>query len=106
MINSMEVMETNLMVSEHNLDVRTITIGISLLDCMDTDIEKVCENVYNKITRIAGDLIPTGEAIEKEIGIPIVNKRISVTPAAIVGEAACHTPGAVSYTHLTLPTKA
>lgn len=93
MINSMEVMETNLMVSEHNLDVRTITIGISLLDCMDTDIEKVCENVYNKITRIAGDLIPTGEAIEKEIGIPIVNKRISVTPAAIVGEAACHTPG-------------
>lgn len=93
MINSMEVMETNLMVSEHNLDVRTITIGISLLDCMDTDIDKVCENVYNKITRIAGDLIPTGEAIEKEIGIPIVNKRISVTPAAIVGEAACHTPG-------------
>ena len=92
MINSMEVMETNLMVSEHNLDVRTITIGISLLDCMDTDIDKVCENVYNKITRIAGDLIPTGEAIEKEIGIPIVNKRISVTPAAIVGEAACHTP--------------
>lgn len=93
MINSMEVMETNLMVSEHNLDVRTITIGISLLDCMDKDIDKVCENVYNKITRIAGDLIPTGEAIEKEIGIPIVNKRISVTPAAIVGEAACHTPG-------------
>ena len=92
MINSREVIETNKMVSEHNLDVRTITIGISLLDCMDSDLDKVNENIYNKITRIAGDLIPTGEAIEKEIGIPIVNKRISVTPAAIVGEAACRSP--------------
>jgi len=92
MINSREVIETNKMVSEHNLDVRTITIGISLLDCMDSDLDKVNENIYNKIIRIAGDLIPTGEAIEKEIGIPIVNKRISVTPAAIVGEAACRSP--------------
>lgn len=92
MINSREVIETNKMVSEHNLDVRTITIGISLLDCMDSNLDKVNENIYNKITRIAGDLIPTGEAIEKEIGIPIVNKRISVTPAAIVGEAACRSP--------------
>ena len=89
MINLFEVAETNEMIAKENLDVRTITLGISLLDCIDGDLKKVNERVYEKITGTAKDLVKTGEAIEKEFGIPIVNKRISVTPMALVGGAAC-----------------
>ena len=91
MINIFEVNETNKMIEQENLDVRTITLGISLLDCIDSDVDKLCDKVYNKITTLAKDLVSTGEEIEKKYGIPIVNKRISITPAAIVGGAACNT---------------
>ena len=92
MINIYEVNETNKMIEEDNFDVRTITLGISLLDCIDSDLDKVNEKIYNKITRLAKDLVKTGDSIGREYGIPIVNKRISVTPIAIVGGAACKTP--------------
>ncbi|MDO4522371.1 MAG: PFL family protein [Eubacteriales bacterium] len=91
MINIFEVNETNKMISEENLDVRTITLGISLLDCIDTDLEVVNRKVYEKITRLAKNLVATGQEIEREYGIPIVNKRISVTPIAMVGASACRT---------------
>ncbi len=91
MINFFEVNETNKMIEKENLDVRTITIGISLLDCICTDLETLRKNIYDKIERTARNLVATGEAIEKEFGIPIVNKRISVTPIALVGGAACKT---------------
>ncbi len=80
MINIFEVNETNRMIEEQNLDVRTITLGISLLDCVSDDVEKLCENINNKITTVAKDLVSVGRQIEHELGIPIVNKRISVTP--------------------------
>ena len=92
MINMYEVLETNNMIDKENLDVRTITLGISLLDCIDTDLNKLNKNIYNKITTVAKNLVATGKEIEKEFGIPIVNKRISVTPIALVGGAACKTP--------------
>ena len=92
MINMFEVNETNKMIEEENLDVRTITLGISLLDCIDSDLEKVNQKVYEKITGLAKNLVQTGEDISKEYGIPIVNKRISVTPIALIGGAACKTP--------------
>ncbi len=92
MINIFEVNETNNMVEHENLDVRTITMGISLLDCIDSDLEKLNENIYNKITTKAAKLVETGNEISKEIGIPIVNKRISVTPIALVGASACKSP--------------
>ncbi len=92
MININEVLETNKMIEKQNLDVRTITLGISLLDCSDTDVNVVAENIYNKITTVAKDLVSTGQAIEKEFGIPIVNKRISITPISLVGAAACKCP--------------
>ena len=87
MINRMEVSETNEMIEKENLDVRTITMGISLLDCIDSDIDKTCDKVYDKITKSAKDLVKTGEEISGEFGIPIVNKRISVTPIALIGAA-------------------
>jgi hypothetical protein len=92
MINIGEVLETNAMIEKENLDVRTITLGISLLDCIDSDLNKVNEKIYNKITTIAKDLVATGQDIEKNYCIPIVNKRISVTPIALIGGAACKTP--------------
>lgn len=92
MINIGEVTETNQMVEKENLDVRTITLGISLLDCIDSDLDKVNANIYNKITALARDLKAAGDAIENNYCIPIVNKRISVTPIALVGGAACRTP--------------
>ena len=92
MINMFEVNETNKMIEEENLDVRTITMGISLLDCTDSDLQECCRKVYEKVTRMAKDLVKTGEEISMEYGIPIVNKRISVTPVALVGGAACRTP--------------
>ena len=84
MLNSREIIETIKMIKEQNLDVRTITMGISLLDCMDTDINKSCEKVYNKIYNYAKDLVKTGELISKKYGIPIINKRVSVTPIAML----------------------
>ena len=92
MINIFEVNETNEMIAHENLDVRTITMGISLLDCIDPDLDRLNEKIFQKITTLAGDLVKTGEAIEAEYGIPIVNKRISVTPIALIGGAACKEP--------------
>ena len=89
MLNIFEVAETNKMIDQENLDVRTITLGISLLDCIDPDINKLNENIYNKIKEVAKNLVKTGEDISKEFGIPIVNKRISVTPISLVGGSAC-----------------
>lgn len=91
MINIYEVNETNSMIEHQKLDVRTITMGISLLDCCDSDIETVCRKIYAKITSKAKDLVSVGEEIEKEFGIPIVNKRISVTPVSLVGAGCCRT---------------
>ena len=88
MLNVPDILETITMIQDENLDVRTITMGISLLDCCDSDMDKTCARVYDKITRYAKDLVRTGEAIEKEYGIPIINKRISVTPIAMI-LAAC-----------------
>lgn len=92
MINIWEVNETNKMIEQENLDVRTITLGISLLDCIDSDLQKLNDNIYHKITIVAQKLVETGEEIERGYCIPIVNKRISVTPIALVGQAACKTP--------------
>ncbi len=92
MINITEVVETNEMIEKENLDVRTITMGISLLDCIDSDLDKLCDKIYNKIYDSAKDLVKTGDQISREFGIPIVNKRISVTPIALVGGAACKSP--------------
>ena len=92
MINIFEVNETNKMIEQENLDVRTITLGISLLDCVDTDLERLRKRIYQKITKKAENLVSVGRAIEMEYGIPIVNKRISVTPIALVGGNACQSP--------------
>ena len=92
MINISEVLETNKMILEENLDVRTITMGISLLDCADASLKRTCDKIYAKLMRLAKDLVKTGDEIGREFGIPIVNKRISVTPAAIVGAACCKRP--------------
>ena len=93
MINIFEVLETNKMILEENLDVRTITMGVSLLDCVDASLKTTCDRIYAKLTRLAKDLVKTGDEIGREFGIPIVNKRISITPAAIVGSACCKKPG-------------
>ena len=92
MINMIEATETIKMITQENLDVRTITLGISLLDCIDSDLKKLNENIYRKITETAKDLVSVGQAIEREYGIPIVNKRISVTPIALIGGSACQAP--------------
>lgn len=91
MINIYEVLETNKMIEQENLDVRTITMGINLLDCADGNLDTVCQKIYDKITRLAKNLVKTGEDISKEYGIPIVNKRVSVTPISLVGGSACKT---------------
>ena len=93
MINLSEVLETNKMVLEDNLDVRTITMGISLLDCADSSLKATCDKIFAKLTRLAKNLVKTGDEIGREIGVPIVNKRVSITPAAIVGSACCRKPG-------------
>ena len=92
MITSFEVIETNKMIEQEMLDVRTITMGISLLDCCDSDLDRLNEKIYEKIITSAKDLVRTGDEIGKEFGIPIVNKRISVTPIALVGGCCCKTP--------------
>lgn len=91
MINLYEVIETNKMIEQENLDVRTITLGISLLDCAGPDLSTVNQKIYDKITRIAKDLVSVGNKIQKEYGIPIVNKRIAVTPISLIGASCCRT---------------
>ena len=85
MLNTSDILETINMIRQENLDIRTITMGISLFDCVSEDEDRLCTRVYDKITRCAHDLVPAGEAIEKQYGIPIVNKRVSVTPVSLVG---------------------
>ncbi len=92
MININEVFETNKMIEQENLDVRTITMGINLLDCADHDLSVTCGKIREKITRYASNLVKTGEEISREFAIPIVNKRISITPISLVGGACCNTP--------------
>ena len=92
MINIYEVNETNNMIEHEKLDVRTITLGISLLDCAGGSLEEVNDRIYRKITSLAGNLVATGQQIEQDFGIPIVNKRISVTPISLVGGSACKCP--------------
>ena len=92
MINIYEVNETNKMIEQDNLDVRTITMGISLLDCTGSDTDSVCERIRRKISGAAKDLTKVGSEIEEEYGIPIVNKRISVTPVSLIGGGCCRTP--------------
>ncbi len=92
MINLFEVRETNKMIEQELLDVRTITMGISLLDCVDSDVARLNDRIYEKITRLGSELVKTGEEISKDFGIPIVNKRVSVTPASLIGAGACRTP--------------
>ena len=102
MITITEVAETNKMVEQENLDVRTITLGVSLLDCADADLGALRRKVYDKITRLAGRLVQTGDDLAREYGIPIVNKRIAVTPVALVGASACRTPEDFSEIAVTL----
>ena len=92
MINISEVLETNRMILEENLDVRTITMGISLLDCADESLKVTCDKIYAKLTRLAKDLVKTGDDIGREFGVPVINKRISITPVAIVGASCCKKP--------------
>ena len=97
MLNLNDILETINMIRQENLDIRTITMGISLLDCADSDIDIACEKVYNKIVRLAGNLVKTGEDIEAEYGIPIINKRISVTPISMLVAVSGGDP--VKYAH-------
>lgn len=92
MFNSKDILETIKMIQEENLDIRTITMGISLLDCIDSDIDKSCEKVYEKMMRVAEHHVETGEIIEKRYGIPIINKRLSVTPISMLAAAAKGSP--------------
>ena len=98
MINARDIIETISMIQDENLDIRTVTMGISLLDCIDSDINKATEKIYDKITRYAGELVPVCEGIEREYGIPIINKRISVTPVAMLA-AACQTSKITLFAH-------
>lgn len=98
MISRREIQETNRMIAEMNLDVRTITMGISLFDCIDSDLTVLYDNIYKKITTLAKDLVRVGDEIAKEYGIPVVNKRISVTPIGMIGASACKSPS--DYTEI------
>lgn len=96
MFNTHDILETITMIQDENLDIRTVTMGISLLDCIDSDIDKACSKVYDKITRYAKDLVPVCNRIEHKYGIPIINKRIAVTPIAMLA-AACQTSKVVKF---------
>lgn len=96
MIETKDILETINMIENENLDVRTITMGISLLDCIDSDIDKACDKVYDKICRYAKDLVKTGEDISSEYGIPIINKRISVTPISMLASV-CQTQKIIKF---------
>ena len=87
MINTADILETIHMIRQENLDIRTITMGISLFDCVSEDENRLCDKIYDKITKKAEYLVRTGENIEKEYGVPIVNKRVSVTPVSLIGGA-------------------
>ena len=89
MINLNEVVETNLMIEKENLDVRTITLGISLLECMSDSVDTLCRKIYDRIAYTAKDLVKTGNEIERDYAIKVVNKRISVTPIGLVGSSCC-----------------
>ena len=96
MYNTHDILETIKMIEEEHLDIRTVTMGISLLDCIDSDIDKACDKIYRKITTCAAELVPVCEKIEKKYGIPIINKRISVTPIAMLASA-CQTSNVVKF---------
>ena len=96
MFNSNEILETIKMISEEHLDIRTVTMGISLLDCISEDIDTACDKIYEKITRVAKDHVKVCNEIEKEYGIPIINKRIAVTPVAMLA-AACKNEDPVKF---------
>ena len=96
MYNTHDILETITMIQDEHLDIRTVTMGISLLDCIDSDIDRACEKVYEKIVRMAKDLVPVCNQIEKELGIPIINKRISVTPIAMLASA-CQSSNIVKF---------
>ncbi|MBQ8304381.1 MAG: PFL family protein, partial [Clostridia bacterium] len=96
MFNTHDILETITMIQDENLDIRTVTMGISLLDCIDSDIDRACQKVYEKITRTAKDLVPVCNKIEHKYGIPIINKRIAVTPIAMLA-AACQTSKIVKF---------
>ena len=98
MLNINDILETVQMIQDECLDIRTITMGISLLDCADSDIDKSCQKVYDKILRRAEKLVVTGEDIERKYGIPIINKRVSVTPIAILAGVSGGDP--VKYAHI------
>lgn len=98
MLETKDILETINMIDNEHLDVRTVTMGISLLDCIDSDIDKACDKVYDKICRYAQDLVPTAQGIEREYGIPIINKRIAVTPIAMIG-AACQNKNLIKFAH-------
>ncbi|MDO4419796.1 MAG: DUF711 family protein, partial [Ruminococcus sp.] len=98
MLETKDILETINMIDNEHLDVRTVTMGISLLDCIDSDINKACDKVYDKICRYAEDLVKTANDISSEYGIPIINKRISVTPIANIA-AACQNSGVVKFAH-------
>ena len=93
MVNILEVLETNRMIQDDNLDVRTITMGISLLDCASADVGETCDRIRAKVMRLAGRLVSVGEEIARDFGIPIVNQRVSVTPISLVGSSCCRTEG-------------
>ena len=92
MINLFEVSETNHMIESENLDVRTITLGISLIDCISDSLDRLCDNIQNKIVTLGRDLVRVGDKIEAEFGFPVVNKRVAITPASIIGASACRKP--------------
>ena len=96
MLETRDILETIQMIQDENLDIRTVTMGISLLDCIDSDIDSACERIYEKITRMAENLVPVCQNIEKELGIPIINKRISVTPISMIA-AACRSKEIVKF---------
>ena len=96
MLNTHDILETINMIQNEHLDIRTVTMGISLLDCIDPDIEKACQKVYDKILRCAQNLVPVCQEIENQYSIPIINKRISVTPIAIIS-AACKEQDPVKF---------
>ena len=98
MLNSHDILETINMIDNENLDIRTITMGISLLDCADSDINAACRKVYDKVCRYAQNLVKTGEAISKEYGIPIIHQRVSVTPIAMIA-AACPGHEPIAFAH-------
>lgn len=96
MYNTHDILETIQMIEEEHLDIRTVTMGISLLDCIDSDIHRACDKIYDKITSLAAQLVPVCDTIEKKYGIPIIHKRISVTPIAMIA-AACQTSDPVKF---------